>query len=132
MRDSGKSDISRRGFFSAVGSGAIIAGRANAAPPPPVYPLLRATGSHRELGRQHGEQATDKIKSHVAKIAADSGYSHAQLRDRAVAFQGLFEKYSPHLLEEIRGLAEGARISIGDEEADDVLLAVAHGYPRRH
>ena len=27
---------------------------------------------------------------------------------------------------------EGARISIGDEEADDVLLAVAHGYPRRH
>ncbi len=28
--------------------------------------------------------------------------------------------------------AEGARISIGDEEADDVLLAVAHGYPRRH
>src|SRR5438034_1967549 len=68
MRDSGKSDISRR-------------------------------GSHRELGRQHGEQATDKIKSHVAKIAADSGYSHAQLRDRAVAFQSLFEKYSPHLLE---------------------------------
>ncbi len=28
--------------------------------------------------------------------------------------------------------AEGARISIGDEEANDMLLAVAHGYPRRH
>ena len=131
MRDSGKSDISRRGFFSAVGSGAIIAGRANAAPPPPVYPLLRATGSHRELGRQHGEQATDKIKSHVAKIAADSGYSHAQLRDRAVAFQSLFEKYSPHLLEEIRGLAEGARISLAEALAvnirDPLRLAAPQG-----
>jgi len=28
--------------------------------------------------------------------------------------------------------AEGARISIGDEEANSVLLAVAHAYPRRH
>jgi histidinol-phosphate aminotransferase len=28
--------------------------------------------------------------------------------------------------------AEGARITIGDEAANDVLLAVAHGYPRRH
>jgi len=28
--------------------------------------------------------------------------------------------------------AEGARITVGDEEANDVLLAVARGYPRRH
>ena len=28
--------------------------------------------------------------------------------------------------------AEGARISIGDREANDALLAVAKTYPRRH
>jgi histidinol-phosphate aminotransferase len=28
--------------------------------------------------------------------------------------------------------SEGARISVGDEEANDVLLAVAREYPRRH
>ena len=28
--------------------------------------------------------------------------------------------------------AEGARISIGDQEANDALLAVAHAFPHRH
>jgi histidinol-phosphate aminotransferase len=28
--------------------------------------------------------------------------------------------------------AEGARISIGDHDANDTFLAVAGGYPRRH
>lgn len=35
------------------------------------YPLVRAAGSHRELGRQHGEQAADKIHAHLEKIAAE-------------------------------------------------------------
>src|ERR1051325_2534981 len=112
--------LSRRSFISAMGSSVIFASTATAAPPPSAYPLLRAAGSHRELGRQHGEQASDKIKSHVVKIAAEGGYSQVQLCDRALAFQGLFEKYSPHLLEEIRGLAEGARITLAEALAVNV------------
>jgi isopenicillin-N N-acyltransferase-like protein len=53
------------------------------------------------------------------------------LRDRALAFRGLFEEYSPHLLDEIRGLAEGARISLAEALAvnirDPVRLAMPHG-----
>jgi isopenicillin-N N-acyltransferase-like protein len=95
-----------------MGSGMMLVTTAQAAAP--AYPLVRAAGSHRELGRQHGEQAVDKIKSFVALIAASGHYSRDQLRDRALAFQPLFEKYCPHLLEEIQGLAEGARISLAE------------------
>jgi isopenicillin-N N-acyltransferase like protein len=129
--DSRNTNISRRRFFSAVGSGAILASTTKADPPPSAYPLFRAAGSHRELGRQHGEQASDKIKSHVAKIAAESGYSQVQLRDRALAFENLFKTYSPHLLEEIRGLAEGARIPMAEALAvnirDPLRLAAPPG-----
>jgi isopenicillin-N N-acyltransferase like protein len=128
--NSGNSKVSRRGFLSAMGSGMMFSAPANASAPP-EYPLFRAAGSHRELGRQHGEQATDKINSHVTRIAAKGGYSRDQLRDRALAFRPLFEKYCPHLLEEIQGLAEGARISLAEALAvnirDPLRLAAPEG-----
>src|SRR5262249_9762014 len=33
------------------------------------YPLYRAKGTHRNIGRQHGEQAAEQIKAHVDFIA---------------------------------------------------------------
>jgi len=93
------------------------------------YPLIRAAGSHREMGRQHGEQAADKINAHLEKIATEGGYSRAQLRERALAFQSLFVKYCPHLFEEIAGLAEGAGIPLAEALAvnirDPLKLATA-------
>jgi isopenicillin-N N-acyltransferase-like protein len=122
--------VSRRGFLSAVGTGMMLTttAKADAAP---EYPLVRVAGSHRELGRQHGEQAANKIKSFVAVIAARGHYSGNQLRDRALAFRPLFERYCPHLLEEIQGLAEGARISLAEGLAvnvrDPLRLAEVQG-----
>jgi isopenicillin-N N-acyltransferase-like protein len=122
--------VSRRGFLSAMGSGMMLAttAKADAAP---EYPLIRVAGSHRELGRQHGEQAAEKIQSFVALIAARGHYSRDQLRDRALAFQPLFQKYCPHLLEEIQGLAEGARIPLAEALAvnirDPQSLAAVQG-----
>jgi isopenicillin-N N-acyltransferase-like protein len=108
----------------------MLSATANASAPP-EYPLFRAAGSYRELGRQHGEQATDKINSHVTRIAAMGGYSRDQLRDRALAFRPLFEEYCPHLFEEIQGLAEGARISLAEALAvnirDPLRLAAPEG-----
>jgi hypothetical protein len=41
--------------------------------------------------------------------------SDDQLRRRVAQFQPMFERYCPHLLEEMRGLAEGAGVTF--EEA---------------
>jgi isopenicillin-N N-acyltransferase-like protein len=127
---SGNRKVSRRNFLSAVASGAMVGSRVVAATTT-EYPLVRAMGSHRELGRQHGEQAADKIKSHVEIICAKGGYSPQQLSDRALAFRPLFEKYCPHLLEEIQGLADGARISLAEALAvnirDPLSLAKVEG-----
>jgi isopenicillin-N N-acyltransferase like protein len=127
---SGKGAISRRGFLSAMGSSLMLATTTQAAAGP-EYALVRAAGSHRELGRQHGEQAANKIKAFVALLDAKNQYSQAQLRDRALAFRPLFEKYCPHLLDEIQGLAEGARVSLAEALAvnirDPLHLAEVHG-----
>ena len=65
---------------------------------PSQYRLVRAEGTHRELGRQHGEQAAEQIRAHV-----DPGRSREQLRAQASQYKPLFEKFCPHLLDEITG-----------------------------
>jgi isopenicillin-N N-acyltransferase-like protein len=79
------------------------------------YPLYKARGTHRELGRQHGEQAIRQITAHVEAICAQQKLSREQLKRRAMKFHPMFERYCPHLLEEMHGLAEGAGIAF--EEA---------------
>jgi isopenicillin-N N-acyltransferase like protein len=94
---------------------------------PSEYRLVRATGTHRELGRQHGEQAAEQIKAHVDLISR----SREQLRSQALRFTPLFEKHCPHLLEEIIGLGEGARITLAEALAvnirGELRKAVAEG-----
>jgi isopenicillin-N N-acyltransferase-like protein len=122
--------VSRRHFLSAVGSSVVVVASAKSTPVR-QYPLIRVAGSHREMGRQHGEQAADKIKSFVETLAARGHYSRGQLRERALAFQPFFQKYCPHLLDEILGLAEGARIPLAEGLAvnvrDPLRLAEVHG-----
>jgi isopenicillin-N N-acyltransferase-like protein len=120
--------VSRRSFLATAASPLLVANTVNTRFPA-EYPLLRASGSHRELGRQHGEQASEKIKAHVGLLANDSRLSRDQLRERTAAFRPLFQKYCPHLLEEIQGLAEGARISA--TEALAVNIRGALGRPRQ-
>jgi isopenicillin-N N-acyltransferase like protein len=75
------------------------------------FPLFVARGNHRELGRQHGEQAREHIQAHLSALQRSLGVTDAGLAARALAFEPLFARYCPHLLEEIRGLAEGACVS---------------------
>jgi isopenicillin-N N-acyltransferase-like protein len=83
---------------------------------PSQYRLVRAEGTHRELGRQHGEQAAELIKAHVDLV----GRSREQLRLQALKFKPLFEKYCPHLLDEIVGLGEGAGITLPEALAVNI------------
>ena len=54
---------------------------------PTQYRLVRAEGTHRELGRQHGEQAAEQIRAHLDHI----GRSRDQLQSQALQFKPLFE-----------------------------------------
>lgn len=117
--DSSKGDLSQGGFLSTMRSGVTVVATASASPPP-EYPLVRAVGSHRKLGRQHGERVAEKIKSHVEIIAAEGHLSRDNLRERALAFQPLFDEYCPHLFEEINGLAKGARIPLAETLAVNI------------
>lgn len=78
------------------------------------YPLIRASGRPWELGRQHGAQAAHLIRAFIDCLAGSLDVTRATLRSRALRFQPLFERHAPHLLDEIRGLAEGAGIEFAE------------------
>lgn len=93
---------------------------------PVSYPLFRAKGTHRELGRQHGEQAAEFIKMHVDAMCAGQKISRESLKARALRFQPMFEKYCPHLLEEMRGLGEGAGVGLAEAMAGNIRGEMGH------
>ena len=80
-------DLSRRGFLSAAASGVLLAAPARMNVPS-EYPLVVAKGSHRELGRQHGEQASGKIHAHLDFIASEARLSRESLRARDTRHAG--------------------------------------------
>ncbi|MDP6446177.1 MAG: C45 family autoproteolytic acyltransferase/hydrolase, partial [Pirellulaceae bacterium] len=124
--------LTRRQLGEATAAAAIaVSGRAvaRAAAAPEAqrrkpYPIYRAGGDHRALGRQHGEQARDQIVAHREYMRRTMGLTSAELRRRALSFTKLFEKHCPHLIEEIRGLAEGARIEFADALAANIRGAL--------
>lgn len=106
----------RRAFLAGIAAAAPCAA-ANRNVDPPVYPLFRVRGSHREMGRQHGEQAAEYVRRHLDVMTSSQKLSRDALRLRAQHFKPLFEKYCPHLLDEMRGLAEGARVTLPEAMA---------------
>ncbi|MDP6506989.1 MAG: C45 family autoproteolytic acyltransferase/hydrolase, partial [Planctomycetota bacterium] len=86
-----------------------------------TYPFIEVGGSHFEMGVQHGQACPDRVNRFV-EIILDGATSEERTRDqillRTRLAVPLMEEHCPGLLEETRGLAEGARISF--EEA--VLL----------
>jgi isopenicillin-N N-acyltransferase-like protein len=115
--------MDRRSFLASS------AAAASAAPRPagyPVeYPIYLAAGSHRELGRQHGEQASAKIKAHLDFMKSSGGLGGESLERRALQFEPLFETHCPHLLDEIRGLAEGAGVTFAEAMAVNIRGEIA-------
>ena len=90
------------------------------------YPLVEAFGSPYELGIQHGRAVPERIRRFIDMIL-ESETSAERSKDIILqwALRGvpLLEKYCPNLLEEIRGLKDGAKIHF--EEA--VLLQLRGG-----
>ena len=86
------------------------------------FPLIKVAGTPREMGRQHGEQAAALITRYLASIEKSTGKDRDELGARARAFEPFIDTLNPLLLDEIRGLAEGAAIPY-----EHALLCQARG-----
>ena len=100
-----------------------------------VLPLIEVAGSHREMGRQFGEQVRDQILEYsemwLGKAARRSGLSREQLLGQIGGFVQTIDAYAPQLGEEIRGVAEGARISETEAFAIQVRMELLFAGPPR-
>ena len=64
------------------------------------------------MGYQHGKQAEPIIRRYLAWISKLTGKPAAELEANAMRFLPFIENLSPVYIDEIFGLAEGARLSI--------------------
>lgn len=76
------------------------------------YPIVAVSGSARERGRQHGEQARERVARSIEiyrpAFAAGPGLQWADVLERARGFATQIAAADPAVLEEIHGIAEGA------------------------
>ena len=83
--------------------------------PDHTFPLIEVEGSSYEMGYQHGAQAAGLVQRYLRWIDRLTGMSRDTLCRNAMGFWPLMERLSPAFSEEVRGLADGAGISL--EEA---------------
>ena len=77
------------------------------------YPLVEVSGTPYQMGYAHGRQAADRVVRFVEMLT--EGHDRQRVLGAVRWFVPLFEKHCPHLVAEIRGLADGAAVSL--EEA---------------
>jgi isopenicillin-N N-acyltransferase-like protein len=80
-----------------------------------AFPYIEVSGTSYEMGYQHGAQASDLVHRYLLWIEKLTGKSRDLLCRNAMAFLPMMQSLSPSLVEEVRGLADGAGISF--EEA---------------
>ncbi len=82
------------------------------------FPLIQVQGHAFERGRQYGEQTVDLIQFNLEcywrLFQHDTGLDRAAILDQTRQYLAPIEGYAPHLLEEMRGIAEGAGVSLDD------------------
>lgn len=80
--------------------------------------VLEISGSPRERGRQYGEGARDLVAASLAYYAEaltqQTGMSWNRITDSVSRWLPISEQLAPHLVEEMRGIAEGAGVSFAE------------------
>ena len=89
-----------------------------------AFPHVIVSGGAFERGRQHGQQAGDLIARHLQLLldalatartgTARSALHREALLARALRFLPAYEAFAPDLVDEIRGVAAGARLSFAE------------------
>ena len=80
-----------------------------------LFPLIEVEGTPYEMGYQHGAQARELVSRYLLWIDQLTGKPRDELCRNAMTFLPYIEALSPPMVEEMRGLADGADISF--EEA---------------
>ena len=91
------------------------AGKAVAQTAEHLFPLIEVEGTSYEMGYQHGAQARELVGRYLLWIDRLTGRPRDELCRNAMTFVPYIEALSPAMIEEMRGLADGAGISF--EEA---------------
>lgn len=80
------------------------------------FPFHHFEGSHFEVGRQHGASLRPRIHLHLDRLErrfARQGIAFEQAEQAALGYRPRIRAVSEGLDDEVRGLAEGASISLG-------------------
>jgi isopenicillin-N N-acyltransferase-like protein len=84
----------------------------------PKFPHIRLKGTPYERGKRYGQEAAALIKRNIAVYETYfnyiAGWDWAQASEHALAYEAVIQAYRPHFLDEIHGIAEGARVSYPD------------------
>jgi Acyl-coenzyme A:6-aminopenicillanic acid acyl-transferase len=91
------------------------------------FPFIEVAGGPFEMGYQHGKQAESLIRKYLAWIVKFTGMDLNRLRPNAMRFLPYIQRLSPAYVQEVHGLAEGARISL-----PDAMLCQARAEASKH
>ncbi len=90
------------------------------------FPLIEVNGTNYEMGFQHGEQCAETINRFVggmfSEVNKHLGWSKEQTLNKALIYDGFVEEFSPHLHEEMKGIADGSGLSF-----EEILLLQVRG-----
>jgi isopenicillin-N N-acyltransferase-like protein len=79
-------------------------------------PYIRATGTHREVGRQIGEAARDLVARGLAYYEENypllAGITFAEALERTRAYLVVAERHLPRVVDQLRGVAEGSGLPL--------------------
>lgn len=80
--------------------------------------MIEISGAPRARGRQYGEAAADliagSIEYYTEALTQQTGMSWAAITDSVSQWLPISERVAPHLIEEMRGIAEGAGVTFAE------------------
>lgn len=83
---------------------------------PTRYREIDVAGGPRELGRQIGEAAREEIRAFseavIAGVEAETGLTPREALQVAADAMPSVDRYAPHMLDEVGGMADGAGLSV--------------------
>lgn len=99
-----------------------------------MFPALTLSGAPRERGRQYGRAAAPLVRHSLASYARLfafwRGLDWGTVRTMAERYLPALGEIAPHVLEEIRGIAEGAELPLADVLALNVRTELLAGQRR--
>jgi hypothetical protein len=98
--------------------------RENDVLPPDILPVIILSGSDYEMGYQYGQQAGPylEINKEASWASALEDFSRAEIIRALKANQYYIKKYTPEVIEQMKGMADGASASGFTLSYTDVLL----------